>query len=152
MEGLSEDIAARNGASLARYADHGERLSDLELANVIDPPWTAAALFAHVAFWDRFVLERWRLAADRGERTPAELDDDVMDRLNDALLPQWLAIPPRAAVAECAAAGREVDAHVGDLDPEVVTEIVEAGRERLIDRSVHRGEHLRTIDRAFPAS
>jgi hypothetical protein len=151
MDPLTPDIAARNDGSFAAYEALGERLSDLELSNVIDPPWTPAALLVHVAFWDRFVLERWRLAADRGERAPAALDDDLMDRLNDALLPQWLAIPPRAAVAECVAAGDAFRDHLARLDPALVAGVVEEGRERLVDRSLHRGEHLTTIERAFPA-
>jgi hypothetical protein len=150
VDDLTADVASRNRSSLDRLREIGERLSDLELANVIDPPWTAAALLAHIAFWDRFVLERWRLAADRGQRTPIAIDDGVMDRVNDAALPQWLAVPPRAAVAECLAAGEAFEEHLGRLDPELVSAVVEEGRERLVDRSLHRADHLGTIDRAFP--
>ena len=60
-----QEIEERNRSSLERLRAIGSSLSDAELARTIDAPWTAAALFAHIAFWDRFVLERWRLAAER---------------------------------------------------------------------------------------
>jgi hypothetical protein len=145
------DIAERNRTSVVRLHEVGEAHSDLELANVIDDPWTSAALFAHIAFWDRFVLERWRLADEQGRRTPLSLDDAVMDRLNDASLRQWLAIPARVAVEECLAAATALDEHLAGLDPEIVAEIVSEGRQRLVDRSLHRSEHLRTIEGAFPS-
>jgi DinB superfamily len=143
------DVAERNRRSAERLRELGDRLTDEELERTIDDPWTAAALFAHVAFWDRFVLQRWRLAADRGEATPAPIDDDLLDRVNDASLPQWLAIPPRAAVAQCLEAAALVDDHVAGVPTDVVEALVREGRERLVDRSLHRGDHLATIGSAF---
>jgi hypothetical protein len=144
------EIGARNRSSLARLESLGHALRDDDLARVIDPPWTPGALFAHIAFWDRFVLERWRLAHERGDRRPAPLDGEVWDRANLAALPQWLALPPGAAVAECLAAGRELDDLIGGLDREVVAELVAEGGQRLVDRSIHRGEHIATLGSAFP--
>jgi hypothetical protein len=143
------DVADRNRRAAERLRELGDRLADEELARTIDDAWTAAALFAHVAFWDRFVLERWRLAAARGEATPAALDDDLLDRVNDASLPQWLAIPPRAAVAQCLEAAALVDDHVAGLAADVVEALAREGRERLVDRSLHRGDHIATIESVF---
>ena len=36
------------------------------------------------------------------------------------------------------------------LDDGTVSRLVTSGRERLVDRSIHRGQHLDTIERAFP--
>jgi hypothetical protein len=140
----------RNRGSAERLAALGERLSDAELVAGIDPPWTAAGLFAHIAFWDRFVLERWGLAAERGERTPMVVDDGLMDRINDASLNQWMSIPPRVAVEECATAASALDAFIAGVEEDIRAELVAGGRERLVDRSLHRAEHLRTIESAFP--
>ena len=71
---MDEVTDRKNRDSAERLAILGARLSDRELTVEIDPPWTAAGLFAHMAFWDRFVLERWGLAAERGERTPMVVD------------------------------------------------------------------------------
>ena len=151
MEQALQDIADRNHSSLERLRAIGSALSDAELERTIDTPWTAAALFAHIAFWDRFVLERWRLAAEKGDRTPTPEDNVVMDRINDASLRQWLAIPARIAVEEFLAAAAELEEQISRLDTAVVSELVTEGRERLVDRSLHRGDHLRTIEEAFPS-
>lgn len=149
---MTDAVDERNRASTERLAALGTRLSDAELATEIDAPWTTAGLFAHIAFWDRFVLERWRLAAERGERTPVGADDDFMDRINDASLDQWMAIPPRAAVELCVGAATEIDAYVDGVPHDVRAELAAEGRPRLLDRSLHRGEHLGTIEAAFPTS
>jgi DinB superfamily len=145
-------VGERNLESTSRIAAVGGRLSDEELVRVIDDPWTAAGLLAHIAFWDRFVMGRWILANERGERTPLSVDDGVMDRVNDASLDHWMSIPPRVAVELCLTAAGEVDGYLAGLDPDVTDRVVTEGRERLVDRSLHRGEHLRTIEGAFPAA
>jgi hypothetical protein len=143
-------IEDRNRSAVERLLTLGARLSDEELTRLIDPPWTAAALFAHVAFWDRFVHARWLLAACLGTRTPLPFDDALLELINDASLRQWSVIPPRAAVQGCLAAAEELDALIRSLDRDVVSEVVYEQRERLVDRSLHRGEHLNTIEAAFP--
>jgi hypothetical protein len=149
---MGDPVDERNRASADRLAALGTRLSDDELTTEIDPPWTAAGLFAHIAFWDRFVLERWRLAAERSERTPMAVDDGFMDRINDASLSQWMSIPPRTGVELCRAAAREVDAFLRSVADDVRAELAVEGRERLVDRSLHRNEHLRTLESAFHAA
>jgi hypothetical protein len=145
-------IEERNRSSLERLRAIGWSLSDAELARTIDAPWTAAALFAHIAFWDRFVLERWRLAAVQGDRTPKPEDNVIMDRINDASLRQWLAIPARVAVEEFLAAAAELEGLISRLDAAIVSELLTEGRERLVDRSLHRADHLRTIEEAFSSA
>ena len=152
MQEALQDIVERNRSSLDRLRAIGLALSDAELDRTIDSPWTAAALFAHIAFWDRFVLERWRLAAEKGHRTPVPEDNAVMDRINDASLSQWLAIPARIAVHEFIAAAGELEELISRLDAAIVSELVVEGRERLVDRSLHRGDHIRTLEEAFPSA
>ena len=62
-----------------------------------------------------------------------------MDRINDASLRQWLAIPARVAVEEFLAAAAELEGLISRLDAAIVSELVTEGRERLVDRSLHRG-------------
>ena len=151
MEESLRAIAERNRSSRERLRAIASALSDSELDGTIDNPWTAAALFAHMAFWDRFVFERWRLAAEKGDPTPVPEDNAVMDRINDASLKQWLAIPARLAVEDFLDAAAELEELIARLDATIVSELVVEGRERLVDRSLHRGEHLGTIERAFPS-
>jgi hypothetical protein len=152
MEAIGRQaLADRNHAAVDRLRALGVRLSDDELTRPVDPPWTAAALFAHMAFWDRFVHARWLLAARTGSHTPLHFNDALLELINDASLQQWAVIPPRIAVQDCLTAAAEIDALIGSLEADVVSAVVKARRERLVDRSLHRGEHLTTIETAFPS-
>jgi hypothetical protein len=147
MDGSGTD--ARNRSTTERLRALVGRVSDDDLARSLDPPWTTSALLAHIAFWDRFVLGRWRLAAVRGSRLPDRMDDTPQDLINDAAIPGWIAIPPRAAADACLAAAEELDRFIGSLDPDIIVELVRDRRERLVDRSLHRGEHLGTLETVF---
>jgi len=70
--------------------------------------------------------------------------------LNKAALREWTVIPPRIAVEECLTAAEAIDRFVASLGTEAISELIHAGRERLVDRSLHRRDHLETIERAFP--
>jgi hypothetical protein len=147
MDGSGVD--ERNRSTTERLRALAGRVSDHDLARPLDPPWTASALFAHIAFWDRFVMARWTLAVASGSRAPDRMDDTPQDLINDAALPGWLAILPRAAVDECLAAAEGIDGFLGSLETDVVVELVRDRRERLVDRSIHRGEHLAVLEAAF---
>jgi hypothetical protein len=148
MDGSGTD--ARNRSTTERLRALVGRVSDDDLARSLDPVWTTSALLAHIAFWDRFVLGRWRLAAVRGNRLPDRMEDTPQDLINDAAIPGWIAVPPRAAADACLAAAEELDGFIGSLDPATIAELVRDGRERLVDRSLHRGEHLGTLETVFP--
>lgn len=66
------------------------------------------------------------------------MDGGVMDRINDASLRQWLAIPARIAVDEFIGAAEELEELISGLDGAIVSELATEGRERLTDRSLHR--------------
>src|SRR5438876_10756404 len=79
-------IEERNHAAVDRLRALGLGLSDEELTRPIDPPWSAAAVFADVGVWDRFVHARWLLAARSGAPTPLHFDDALLRLINDACL------------------------------------------------------------------
>ena len=138
------ELVERNTTSLERMRVFAERLTDEELSRPHGDGWTAAAEFAHVAFWDRrasALLDRW----SRGGVSASGAD---VDAINDAMLPQWLLLPPRAAVADALAAGQEVNDKVAALSTEFERAIVEAQAIRL-DRARHRAVHLDVLERRF---
>jgi hypothetical protein len=137
-------------AELERVRELSDRVSDEELSRPLDADWTPAGLIAHIAFWDRFCRARWLHAARTGRRVPAHIEDAFTDLVNDANIPHWNRVPPRTAIEECLEAGREVDDLIHSLDPEVIADMIAEGRHRLVDRSIHRSEHLDVIERAFP--
>jgi hypothetical protein len=142
----------RNQSTTERLRALARRLSEDELARVIVPPWTTSALFAHIAFWDRFVRVRWERVAEEGGGMPTPVDDALAlkDEINDASLSSWLAVPARLAVETCVASAEAIDELLSMVDPDVAAELVAGGQQRLVDRSLHRSDHLRTLESAFP--
>jgi len=135
----NDDSGARLRALISRL-DPGKGA-----ATAIDG-WSVAALLAHLSFWDRFTLERWRVHL-AGTAVPGlEQLDDV---INDAALPIWNTLPPDVAAREVMEAADAVDAFVAALSPEAVAATLAQGLERWILRSLHRIEHLEQIERAL---
>ena len=139
----------RNAASRERLRTTLDRLSDEALDRVVDGEWTAGALLAHLAFWDRVVVGRWRLAARHHAPAPPDLHDDVADLVNDAAVSAWRSIDPARLGAVVLSAADEIDRFIEDLSDASVDAAIAAGRPRLLDRSVHRAEHLDAIDAAL---
>ena len=136
-----------NDRERARLAALADRLTDDQLARLLDGGWTVAALLAHVAFWDRFVLARWQRALAEGT-TVASLDEPIQELINTAAVADWLAVPSRAA-RQAVEAAEALDRTIAALPPTVVAEIRARGLPRLLDRSIHRREHLDAIEAAL---
>jgi hypothetical protein len=147
---VRSEIEEGNSASRSWLGGIVGRLSETDMRSPIGEDWTVSALLAHLAFWDRFCRARWLHAQRMGTPTPAPLDDALLELINDADLSHWAVIPPRTAAEECLEAAERVDALIGSLDDEVARKVDAEGRRRLIDRSIHRREHLSSIEAAFP--
>jgi len=87
------------------------------------------------------LLDRW--ATTGVHPSPADAS-----AINDALLPQWRLIPPRAAAEEAIAAAEEADAKVAALSTEMAEAVVRA-ESIALDRSEHRNEHFDELERLF---
>jgi hypothetical protein len=110
-------------------------------------------VLGHLAFWDRFLAARWRaaLAAGPGEQ-PASLPHELADMLNDGLPPTWGAMAAgagRVTIGDALAAAEAVDGIIARLPVETPVEAILAERPALLDRSIHRLEHLAAIDLAL---
>jgi hypothetical protein len=144
---MEPETIARIEASRARLRDLVQAASDQDLGRPLDDGsgWTVAATLAHLALWDQravVLLRRWE-----GEGIGPSHDD--FDAINDALLPQWLALPPRAAADLALRAADEVDRAVATLSAEQLAAIAAAGGPIRPDRSAHRGAHLDAIERTL---
>jgi hypothetical protein len=116
------------------------------LAGTAIEGWSVAALLAHLSFWDRFTLRRWR---DHLAGTVVPALGPLDDVINDAALPIWNALPPDVAAREVLEAADAVDAFVAALPAKAVAAMLAQGRERWVLRSLHRIEHLEQIQRAL---
>jgi DinB superfamily len=139
----------RNDAARARLAELAERLGADELGREIDDTWTVGALLGHLAFWDRLVEARWKLAQEQGSVTPIGLDEELTDLINASGIPAWRIVDPRRLAALVVTAAQDVDALIAALPAASVEGVLAEGRPRLLDRSLHRAEHLATIEAAL---
>ncbi len=122
-----------NDEQRVRLAQVVGRLTSDDHAREAMPGWTIGALLAHLAFWDRLVVERWTEAIADGATIPVSLSDGLADLINGASLAQWTAMPGPLAAREAVVAAQA------------------AGLGGLIDRSRHRVEHLDAIEAALEA-
>ncbi len=137
-----------NRESRDRLAALSALLAPDQLAMDIGDGWTVALALAHLAFWDRWQVARWRDAEARGLATPADLPD-LAAIVNASLEVPLAAIPGERAAAMAVTAADEVDLLVAGLPDAAVEAVRAGGRGRLVDRSPHRLEHLDQIERAL---
>jgi len=130
----------RNAAELERLRAVGAGVLAGEISPRLAGGWTASAVFAHLAFWDRFVIARW----DRYDREGviADLPDEQMDLVNAAGLPLWLALSGGAAVVQAIDAAIHVCERIASLSPAAVAAAVDTGRLAMLDRTCHWSPHL----------
>jgi hypothetical protein len=133
---MTFDFIKENTASRHKLEAFVRGLSPADLARTTPAGWTAAALLAHLAYWDQRVLallRRWQ--ADGVDLSPVDAD-----AVNDALKPLCLALEPQAAVELCLASARAVDA--------ALVEKIRASENHFrFYRSLHRMDHLNEIEK-----
>jgi hypothetical protein len=139
----------RNAASRERLARLLASLTEPDYDRELADGWSVGSLLVHVALWDRLVAQRWAHARTIGARTPAELTPETSDLVNDAALPILRSIPAPAVRELVVRAAADVDELVASLRDDVVDAIAAEGRPRLLDRSLHRGQHLEAIEGAL---
>ncbi len=118
-------------------------LTDDELRLVIyQEGWTIAVVLAHLAFGDQRTLSLFRRWKKNG--VIAESPTDI-DPINDALLPLFLAIPPRTAAGLALSSAETIDREFEESSAELV-EAMERLAPKRLHRAIHRKRHLDEIE------
>jgi hypothetical protein len=149
---MSEDRAyiEENTRERERLRALVERLDEDELRLSVNPHWTVAAVFGHIAFWDGRVLA----LADKLERgepfTSSDAEPEDVDWINDATRPLIHAIPPREAARLALQIAEETDARVATLPLDRLWPR-DPGSPLYAVRAAHRGEHLDDVEAALRA-
>lgn len=135
----------RNRVQTQRLKDL-RRLSDEDLRRPVGEHWTVAVALAHIQYWDgRAVgaLEAWRRHG-----LPLTLWTDGEAGVNDVRLRFWRELPPPEALEQAIKTAEVLDHIVAELSP-AEAEVVAAQRYRVLDRSLHRSQHLDEVDRVL---
>lgn len=139
---VDRSFVARNDAERARLHTLVARLSDAELERPLANGWTVVAVLAHLAFWDRRAL----LLVERWERTGAQETPEDPETVNNAALPQWLALPPRVAAEQAIQAADAIDAKLASLGDMMLESLLRLRSGINLNRGdAHRSEHLDEI-------
>jgi hypothetical protein len=144
---MDREVIDRIEASRARLKGMIEGASDEDLSRPLGDGsgWTVAVALAHLALWDQravVLIKRW-------EQDGVGPSAEDFDAINDALVPQWLALPPRAAATLALQAAEAADRAVATLTADQLAAIAAAGGPIRPDRSAHRTAHLDAIERAI---
>jgi hypothetical protein len=145
------DAIKANSVTRDRLRSVVGRLNDADLARDLGEGWTVATLLAHLAFYDLravALLDQWRRA---GEVSESPLDAET---LNQAALPLFRALPPRAAAELALSAAEAADGRVAELELEPdLLEKIEAVQPSLnLNRGEHRQNHLRQLEQVTVTS
>lgn len=143
------DHDERNRSSRERLAVLAARMDPEALRRPMGEHWTIAAGLVHLTYWDGFVAQRWRHANTNGLATPAPFESLLEDLVNDTLTPLLLRVPAEEAVDPALEAALVVGQLIAGLSDERVEAVQSEERIRLLDRSIHRIEHLDEIEAAL---
>jgi hypothetical protein len=142
---VDRSFVAANARELARLKALVARLSNKQLAAMVNEYWSVAGILGHIAFWDgRALFLAGKL--QRGEPFTASDDEpEDVDWINDSSRPLIHAIPPRALAELAVSIAEETDQLVASLSDELVAGLGETSPLNPV-RAHHRGEHLDEIE------
>jgi hypothetical protein len=141
---FDQNFTKRNRASTERIRELAARLTDEQLLHPVGEHWTVAVAFAHLAFWDLRALDLLDRTEREGHLSAPEIDVSV----NDLSLQFWKALPPRQAVQLAIESAEALDKRLEGFAPGLLEEI-HTVRDRWVERSLHRNEHLDEVEAAL---
>jgi hypothetical protein len=142
---MSTSFMAQNIAEREQLRALVARLSDSDLTRDVGEGWTVTTVLVHLAFWDRqrlFTLKHWL----QNGQLPQTGDSDV---INNAVAAISQAVPPRTAALLAVEAAEAIDYELEQLTPEQATALESAGMPTLLNRHLHRRDHIEQIERAL---
>ena len=126
-------------------------LSEDELRLKVNPFWTVAGVFGHLAFWDaraKILIEK----AARGEAfTESDPEPPDPNWINDSTRELIHAIPPRAVAELALQQADDVDRLAASLSDEALAKTWPSDENSPVSvvRAAHRSEHLEEIAKAL---
>jgi hypothetical protein len=145
---MERQFVVENARERERLRNLVGGMTDEELTiQLYEEGWTIAVALAHLAFGDQrtmALLRRWK---KNGVTREPQID---IDPINDALLPLFLAIPPRIAASLAVSSADALDRILEEATPELANDIENLAPARL-HRATHRKRHLDEIEALLQA-
>jgi hypothetical protein len=133
---IDQSFIQQNRLSTGRIREMA-RHSIEQMLRPVGEHWTVSIVLAHLAFWDRRVLNVVDMTQRDGRLSVPQIDILV----NDLSLPLWAAIPPSEAARLAIEAAEALDKRLEDYPPGLLEEIYNFNP-RWVIRALHRNEHL----------
>ena len=111
--------------------------------------WTISTCLCHLAFWDHrvlFLLNEWKRTA---QIEASRLSSQSVNSINQAVNAISQAVPGAAAAKLALDTALAVDSLLASISDELIDQLISAGFERYLKRSLHRREHLQKIKEAL---
>jgi hypothetical protein len=137
-----------NEAARVELRELVSRLDERALQAAVGADWTVSTLLCYLAFWDRrilFLLRNWQ----SGRFEASRLSSQSVDSINHAVKVISSSVPGPVSATLALDAAAAVDSQLACISDELIEQIVSAGFERILRRSLHRREHLRRIKEAL---
>jgi hypothetical protein len=144
---MDRSYVAENAAERARLKAIVARLTDADLARPLSQDWTVGVGLMHLAFWDGLSLAKFEEWERTGEVQIPPMRD-MVDGINQAMVPWWRTIAPAQVKHAVVAAAEAVDHQAATL-PAPIIEAILALRPQSLRRANHRRQHLDQIERAL---
>jgi len=148
---MVREYVNENNRSRERLIKLVKDITDKELKLIIyKEGWTIAVALGHLAFWDerRYALAKWWQQKGVILSNIVEID---MHTINDALVPIFLAMPPRKVAELAVSAAEAVDKELANLPSALIPKIQDLDDPHALDRSLHRKMHLDEVDALLKA-
>jgi hypothetical protein len=144
---MDRSYVAENAAERARLKAIVARLTDADLARPLSQDWTVGVGLMHLAFWDGLSLAKFEEWERTGEVQIPPMRD-MVDGINQAMVPWWRTIAPAQVKHAVVAAAEAVDHQAATL-PAPIIEAILTLRPQSLRRANHRRQHLDQIERAL---
>jgi DinB superfamily len=142
---VKRSVVMANARELERLKALVARLSDEQLAAIVNEYWSVAGILGHIAFWDGRALFLAGKLRRSEPLTPSDREPDEVDWINDSSRPLIHAIVPRALAELAVSIAEETDQLVASLPDELLERLGETSPLNPL-RATHRGRHLDEIE------
>jgi hypothetical protein len=141
-----EEALTKTRQCLSRLRNALEHLEQPMLDQQTQTGWSVAGTLTHLAFYDDWVIERWKRRLSDGRFQ--DLPDDITELANAAGARGWNAVSPNQAKTIALEAAQAVADFLAQLPMSALQDAIATRRLNMIDRSRHWEPHLNEIEEA----